>query len=193
MLSRGKARLFKKAELVLVNYRVHGETYVVDSVISKGILQLVWAETPKRSRLFTSRTRDTSRRRIRQRKRWITPMAIENRMSPASSPESPQGGKRLNRVALYIGLTAVTLFCITMAMVASDRATRQAAERAAAATKTGGDTEQFAKAVAANGDGWRKEPPAVAPTPPPTPTPVTLGRITVYNPSPDPRRKAIPI
>src|SRR4029077_2192304 len=27
MLSRGKARLFKKAELVLVNYRVHGETY----------------------------------------------------------------------------------------------------------------------------------------------------------------------
>lgn len=40
MLSRGKARLFKKAELVLVNYRVHGETYVVDSVISKGILQI---------------------------------------------------------------------------------------------------------------------------------------------------------
>jgi hypothetical protein len=61
-------------------------------------------------------------------------------------------------------------------MVASDRASRQAAERAAAATKTGGDTEQFAKAVAANGDGWRKEPPAVAPTPPPTPTPVTLGQ-----------------
>ena len=103
-------------------------------------------------------------------------MAIENRMSPASSPESPQGGKRLNRVALYIGLTAVTLFCIIMAMVASDRANRQAAERAAAATKTGGDTEQFAKAVAANGDGWRKEPPAVAPTPLPTPTPVTLGQ-----------------
>ena len=40
MLSRGKARLFKKAELVLINYRVHGETYVVDSVISKGILQI---------------------------------------------------------------------------------------------------------------------------------------------------------
>jgi type IV secretory pathway VirB10-like protein len=95
-------------------------------------------------------------------------------MSPASSPESPQGGKRLNRVALYIGLTAVTLFCIIMALVASDRAKRQAAERAAAATKAGGDTEQFAKAVAANGDGWRKESPAVAPTPLPTPTPTKL-------------------
>jgi type IV secretion system protein TrbI len=100
---------------------------------------------------------------------------MENRMSPASSPESPQGGKRLNRVALYIGLTAVTLFCIIMALVASDRAKRQAAERAVAATKAGGDTEQFAKVVAANGDGWRKEPPAVAPTPLPTPTPTKLG------------------
>jgi hypothetical protein len=40
MLSRGKARLFKKPEMVLVNYRVHGDIYVVDSVISKGTLQI---------------------------------------------------------------------------------------------------------------------------------------------------------
>ena len=40
MLSRGKAWLFKKPEMVLVNYRVHGDIYVVDSVISKGTLQI---------------------------------------------------------------------------------------------------------------------------------------------------------